>query len=70
MDIIALRPKLAVQLGVQIFWQMAHTNYGKRSLRHLGPTIWDKIDPSLHDSSQLTFKKQYTDILISAYDDR
>ena len=33
------------------FWQMAHTKYGKRSLRHLGPKIWDKIDPSLHDSS-------------------
>ena len=38
------------------FWQMAHTKYGKRSLRHLGPKIWDKIDPSLHDSAQLTFK--------------
>ena len=38
------------------FWQMAHTKYGKRSVRHLGPKIWDKIDPSLHDSSQLTFK--------------
>ena len=32
--------------------------------------IWDKIDPSLHDSSQLTFKRQYRDVLISAYDDR
>ena len=42
----------------------------KRSLRHLGPKIWDKIDPSLHDSSQVTFKKQYRDVLISAYDDR
>ena len=52
------------------FWQMAHTKYGKRSLRHLGPKIWHKIDPSLHDSSQLTFKKQYRDVLISAYDDR
>jgi len=49
---------------------MAHTKYGKRSLRHLGPKIWDKIDPSLHDSFQLTFKKQYRDVLISAYDDR
>jgi len=38
------------------FWQMAHTKYGKRSLRPLGPKIWHKIDPSLHDSSQLTFK--------------
>jgi len=34
------------------------TKYGKRSLRHLGPKIWDNIDPSLHDSSQLTLKKQ------------
>jgi len=50
---------------------MAHTKYGKRSLRHLGPKIWHKIDPSfVHDSSQLTFKKQYRDVLISAYDDR
>jgi len=38
------------------FWQMAHTKYGKRSLRHLGPKIWDNIDPTLHNSSQLTFK--------------
>ena len=45
------------------FWQMAHTKYGKRSLRHLRPKIWDKIDPFLHDSSQLTFKKQYRDVL-------
>jgi len=52
------------------FWQMAHTKYGKRSLTHLGPKIWHKIDPSLHDSSQPTFEKQYRDVLISAYDDR
>ena len=52
------------------FWQMAHTKYGKRSLRHLGPKIWDKIDPSLHDSSQLTLKKQCRDVLIFACDDR
>ena len=38
------------------FWQMAHTKYGKRSLRHLGPKIWDKIDPSLHDSSHSHLK--------------
>jgi len=24
------------------FWQMAHTKYGKRSLRHLGPKIWTR----------------------------
>jgi len=41
------------------FWQMAHTKHGKRSLKHLGPKIWDNIDPSLHDSSPFTFKKQY-----------
>ena len=52
------------------FWQMAHTKYGKISLRRLGPKIWDKIDPTLRDSSQLTFKKQYRDVLTSAYDDR
>jgi len=52
------------------FWQMAHTKYGKRSLRHLGPKIWEKIDPPLHVSSQLTFKKQYRDVLIPACDDR
>ena len=52
------------------FWQMAHTKSGKRSLKHLGRKIWHKIDPSLHDSSKLTFKKQYRDVLISAYDDR
>ena len=51
-------------------WQMAHTKYGKRFLKHLGPKVWHNIDPSLHDSSQLTFKKQYRDVLISAYDDR
>ena len=54
---------------VAYFWQMAHTKYGKRSLRHLGPKIWDNIDPFLHDSYQLTFEKQYRDVLISAYDD-
>ena len=52
------------------FWQMGHTKYGKRSLKHLGHKIWDKINLSLHDSSQLTSKKQYRDVLISAYDDR
>jgi len=30
--------------------------------------MWDNIDPSIHDSSPLTFKKQYRDVLISAYD--
>jgi len=52
------------------FGQMAHTKRGKRSLRHLSPTIWDTIDPFLHDSYQLTFKKQHRNVLISAYDDK
>jgi len=49
---------------------MAHTKYGKMSLGHLGLKIWDNIDPSLYDSSPLTFKKQCRDALISGYDDR
>jgi len=28
----------------------------KRSLKHPGPKIWNNIDPSLHDSSPLTFR--------------
>ena len=28
-------------------WQLASTVKGKRSLEHLGPKIWDSIDPSL-----------------------
>jgi len=51
------------------FWHMAHTKYEKRSLKHLDPKIWNNIDPSLDDSSPLTFEKQYRDVLISAYDD-
>jgi len=30
-------------------WQLASTVKGKRSLKHLGPNIWDSIDPSLYD---------------------
>jgi len=52
------------------FWQMTLPNTEKRSLKHLGPKIWDNIHPSLHDSTPLTFKKQYRDVLISVYDDR
>jgi len=52
------------------FWQMAHTKYGKRSLKNLGPTICENIDPCLHDSSQLRFEKHYRDFFISAYDGR
>jgi len=46
---------------------MAHTKYGKTSLKHLGPKIWDNIDPSLHDNSSLTFKKKYRGIYLSLY---
>ena len=35
----------------EYFSQMAHTKYEKKSLRHLGPKIWDTIDRTLHDSS-------------------
>jgi len=59
-----------VKLGVHIFGKWPTPNTEKGLLRHLGPKIWDKIDPFLHDSSQLTFKKQYRDVLISAYDDK
>ena len=38
-------------------WQMASTVKAKRSLKHLGPKIWDSIDPSLYDISPPAFKK-------------
>jgi len=49
------------------FWQAASSKYEKRSLRHLGPKIWDCIDPSLYELSSFTFKKRYRDNLIVAY---
>ena len=39
-------------------WQLASTVKGKRSLKHLGPKIWDSIDPSLYDISPPAFKRQ------------
>jgi len=39
-------------------WQLASTVKGKRSLKHLGPKIWDLIDPSLYDISSPAFKRQ------------
>jgi len=39
-------------------WQLASTVKGKRSLNHLGPKIWDSIDPSLYDISPPAFKRQ------------
>jgi len=40
-----------------LFWQAASNQYGKRSLKHIGPKIWDCIDPSLYELSSFTFKK-------------
>jgi len=48
------------------FWQAASNKYGKRSLKHLGPKIWEYIDPSLYELSSFTFKKRYRDNLIAA----
>ena len=39
------------------FWQMAHTKYGKGSLKHPSPKIWDNITPCLHGCSPLTLKQ-------------
>ena len=47
----------AATLGGYI-WQMASTVKAKRSLKHLGPKIWDSIDPSLYDISLPAFKRQ------------
>jgi len=44
---------------------MASTTKGKRSLKHLGPKIWDSIDPSLHDISLPAFKRQLKDKLVN-----
>jgi len=49
------------------FWQAASNKYGKKSLKHLGPKIWDCIDPSLSELSSFTIKKRYRDNLIAAY---
>jgi len=45
-------------------WQLASTVKGKKSLKHLGPKIWDSIDPSLYDISQPAFKRQLKDKLV------
>jgi len=42
-------------------WQLASTVKGKRSLKYLGPKIWDSIDPSLYDISPPAFKRQLED---------
>ena len=48
-------------------WQMASTVKAKRSLKHLGPKIWDSIDPSLYDISLPVFKRQLKDKLVNEY---
>jgi len=50
-------------------WQMASTVKGKRSLKHLGPKIWDSIDPSLYDISLPAFKRQLKDKLVDEHSD-
>ena len=42
-------------------WQMASIVKAKRSLKHLGPKIWDATDPSLYDISLPAFKRQLKD---------
>jgi len=49
--------------------QLASTVKGKRSLKHLGPKIWDCIDPSLYDISPPAFKRQLKDKLVNEYSD-
>ena len=48
-------------------WQMVSTVKAKRSLKHLGPKIWDSIDPSLYDISLPVFKRHLKDKLVNEY---
>ena len=48
-------------------WQIASTIQAKRPLKHLGPKIWDSIDPSLYDISLPAFKRQLKGKLINEY---
>ena len=50
-------------------WQLASTVRSKRSLKHLGPKIWDSIDPSSYDISPPAFKRQLKDKLVNEYSD-
>jgi len=49
------------------FGKMAHAKHGNPSLNHL-EALKDNIDSSLRKCFQLTFEKQYRDVLIFAYD--
>ena len=48
-------------------WQMASTVKAKISLKHLGPKIWDSIDPSLYDISLPAFKIKLKGKLVNEY---
>ena len=48
-------------------WRMASTVKAKRSLKHLGPEIWDSIDSSLYEISLPAFKRQFEDKLVNEY---
>jgi len=48
-------------------WQMASTFKAKRTLKRLGPKIWDSIDPSLHDISLPAFNRQLKHKLVNEY---
>jgi len=50
-------------------WQLASTVKGNRSLKHLGPKIWNSTDPSLYDISPPAFKRQLKDKLVNEYSD-
>jgi len=49
--------------------EVASTVKGKRSLKHLGPKIWDATDPSLYDISPPAFKRQFKDKLVNGHSD-
>ena len=51
----------------QFFQYPACSNFGKKSLRFIGPRIWQCIDPTLKDLSIAAFKKQYRNLLIEGY---
>ena len=54
---------------VDTFRNWLRQSKGKRSLKHLGPKIWDSIDPSLYDISPPAFKSQLKDKLVNEYSD-
>jgi len=48
---------------------MASTVKGKRSLKHLGPKIWESIDPSSYDISLPASYRQLKDKLVNEHSD-